>query len=110
MMVRMSRILTPSSSRFCNTRCNAQRQLLGHQVFHQLGRFACQMIEQGLGFLTAQQFGGMRKDHVVEMGSHHGAGVDHGVAEHMRLLAQTCFDPDGRQAEGRVLGRTCRAR
>jgi hypothetical protein len=63
------------------------------------------VIEQRLGFLTPEQFRGMRQDHVVQVGGDHGAGIDHGVAEDMGLFAQCGVDPYRRQAEGRILGR-----
>ena len=65
-----------------------QRQQLGHQVFDQLGVFLGDVIQQRLGFGAAKQFGRVAEDQVVEVGRHHGAGVDHGVAEGLRLLAR----------------------
>jgi HD superfamily phosphodiesterase len=82
--------------------------LLGHQILDQLGGFGRQVIEQSLCLLAPEQFRGMGKDHVVEMRGDHRASIDHGVAEHMGLLAQYCLDPDRRQAEGRILGRIAR--
>ncbi len=45
----------------------------------------------------------MRMDEMVQVRRHHGAGIDHGVAHDLRLFAHRRFDPDRRQAEGRIL-------
>ncbi len=46
----------------------------------------------------------MGVDQVVQVGSHHGAGIDHGVAINLGLLPQVVVDPDGGQAKGWVGG------
>ncbi len=82
-----------------------ERQRLGHQVFDQLGGILGDVIEQLLGFLPPEQFGGVGKDQVIEVGGDDGAGIDHRIAHDVRLIAQRGVDPDRRQAEGRILGR-----
>jgi hypothetical protein len=46
----------------------------------------------------------MAENQVIEVGGHHGAGIDHRVAQRMGLLALAGVDPHRRQAEGRVGG------
>ena len=46
----------------------------------------------------------MHRDQMVQMRRHHGAGIDHGVTHGLRLLAQRCIDPGGRQTERRIAG------
>jgi hypothetical protein len=62
------------------------------------------VVEQGLGLLAAEQLGGVVEDDVVEVGGHHGAGIHHGVAERVRLLAHRGVDPYRGQTKGGVGG------
>ena len=83
---------------------HGERHRLGHHVFHQRLAVLTELVEQLLHFLAAEHFRGMVVQQMVEMGGHHGAGVDHGVAVHLGLLALVRVDPYRRQSEGRVLG------
>ncbi|MNT47195.1 hypothetical protein D3C72_1838900 [compost metagenome] len=60
------------------------------------------MVDQRLHFLAAEQFGGVGLQQVGQVGGDHGAGVDHGIAQRLRLVAFAGVDPDRRQAEGRI--------
>ena len=62
------------------------------------------MVQQRLHFGAAQQFGCMRRDQMVQVGGHHSARIDHGVAHVLRFILQTRIDPHGRQAEGGIGG------
>jgi hypothetical protein len=41
-----------------------------------------------------QQFMGVIQQNLIEVGSDHGAGVHHGIAQGLGLFAQVRFDPD----------------
>ena len=88
MMVRMLRIGTRSASRPCSTRTTTPSGSdLRHQVLDQPRRGLGQAIEQLLHLLVAEQFVRVRLDDVAQVRGDDGAGIDHGVAERLRLLA-----------------------
>jgi hypothetical protein len=68
------------------------------------------VVKQRLHFHAAQQFRGVGRDQVVQVGGDHGAGVDHGITHALRLVLQAGVDPDRRQAEGRIGGHQARQR
>src|SRR6202044_3459943 len=83
---------------------HAHRQELRHQIFDELGRGLAQSIQQLLHFFMAQQLVGMRLQQMAQVGGDDAAGVHHRVALRLRLLSPRLVDPDGIEAEGRILG------
>ena len=81
---------------------DAQRQRLGHQILDQPRRGLGQAVEQLLHFLVTEQFVRVRLDDAAQVRGDHGAGIHHGVAERLRLLALGRLDPDRLHAERRI--------
>ena len=75
-----------------------------HQLLGQLGRALGQQLHQLLHFFVTEQLVGMLVQHLVEVGSDHGAGVHHGVAERLRLITLSRVDPHRLQTKCRVFG------
>ena len=77
-MVRMSRICTFSSRRFCRTLQGRKRQELGSQVFHQFGRLFRQAVE-AVAATSARPMNSRRvyMDQMIQVSSHHRPGIDH---------------------------------
>ena len=76
------------SSRFCSTRCTmASGTCFGTRSSMTLGASFGEMIEQRLGFLPAEQFGGMAENHMIEMRGDHVLASFHRVAQGIRLVA-----------------------
>ncbi len=86
------------------------RQRLWNKIVDQRWRVLLHPLDQRLDFAAAEQFAGVRDYQMVQVGRDHRARIDHRVAIHLSLLAQTGVDPDGRQTERRVLGRRARQR
>ncbi|EXI76710.1 MAG: hypothetical protein AW07_00109 [Candidatus Accumulibacter sp. SK-11] len=85
----------------------SERQGLGYKIFDQFRHVLCQMIEQGLRFLSPKEFGSMREDQMIEVRGDNRARIDDRIAIGLRLFARRRIDPYRRQAEGRIRG--CRA-
>ena len=58
--------------------------------------------------LAREQLGGVRADHLGEVGDDDRLGVDDGPAQRLGLGAAGLRDPDGREAEGGLGGRDAR--
>ena len=82
----------------------AEGQDAGHQLFHDLGRALRQIVEQGLDFLTAQEFMQILLEDLCQVRGDDRGRVHHRVAGHDRLVLLGVGDPQGRQVEGRFQG------
>ena len=102
-MVRMSRMCTPSDSKFCSTFCSVDSGTsFGHHVLHQLGRFLGQVIQQRLRLLAPEQLGGVRLNDTGQVRRDYGARIHYGVAQRLRIFAAARFDPDGGKSKGGI--------
>ncbi len=107
--MRISRIGTPSDSRFCSTFNHWQRQELRYQVLDQFGGDLAEIVQQLLHLVVAEQFVRVALQDLAEMGGDHGAGVDHRVTQGLGMIALGGVDPDRLESEGRILGLPCPA-
>lgn len=79
-----------------------QGQQLRHQILDQFWCGLAHVLDQCLQFLATQQFGGMERHQVIQVGRHDRSGIDHGIAHGLGLLAQVGTDPYRRQAKRRI--------
>ena len=83
---------------------HTQRQLGGHQVFHQLGRLGGQLVQQLLHFVVAEQIGCVIAQYFIQMGGHGSSRIDYGIAQGPGMVALRRLNPHRVQAEGRFGG------
>ncbi|MCY1187020.1 hypothetical protein D9M73_279500 [compost metagenome] len=56
-----------------------------HQLFCKFRRCLAQHLQQLLDLFVADQLVAVFLQNLVEVGGHHGAGIDHGVTQRLRL-------------------------
>jgi hypothetical protein len=62
------------------------------------------MVEELLHLLPAEQLGRMRAQYLRQMGSDHGACIDHGVTCCLRRIARIFLDPHRGQTKRGISG------
>ena len=76
----------------------------GDQFIDHGRRGAFQFVDQMFRRVAGENFVGVLADGLGQMRGDHAARLDHGVAEHLGLIARRGVDPHGGRAEGRLLG------